>query len=47
MLAYANRHGRAFLGSHLEAWLKESSRDGSGDDISLALGLRRGTLRKD
>jgi hypothetical protein len=47
MLAYANGHGRAFLGNHLESWLKESSRDGSGDDITLALGLRRGTLRRD
>jgi hypothetical protein len=42
LLAYAQRHGRAFLAHHLGAWLRESSRDGSGDDISVALALRRG-----
>jgi hypothetical protein len=46
MLAYANDRGHDFLGRHIESWLKESSRDGSGDDISLALGIRRGALKK-
>jgi len=46
MLAYANDRGHDFLGRHIESWLKESSRDGSGDDISLALGIRRGGLKR-
>jgi hypothetical protein len=46
MLAYAHDHGHDFLSHNIEGWLKESSRDGSGDDISLALGIRPGALRK-
>ena len=41
LLRYARDRGSRFLASHLGAWLHDSSRDGSGDDISVALGLRR------
>jgi hypothetical protein len=41
LLRYAKERGSRFLASHLGAWLHDSSRDGSGDDISVALGLRR------
>jgi serine/threonine protein phosphatase PrpC len=41
LLQYAQDRGRGFLNAHLGAWLHDSSRDGSGDDISVALGLRR------
>ncbi len=41
LLLYARDRGRGFLDAHLGAWLHDSSRDGSGDDISVALGLRR------
>jgi hypothetical protein len=41
LLQYARDRGSRFLASHLGAWLHDSSRDGSGDDISVALGLRR------
>jgi len=41
LLRYAQDRGSGFLASHLGAWLHDSSRDGSGDDISVALGLRR------
>ena len=41
LLRYARERGRGFLNAHLGAWLHDSSRDGSGDDISVALGLRR------
>jgi hypothetical protein len=44
LLHYAHERGRDFLAEHLGAWLHDSSRDGSGDDISVALGLRRGAL---
>jgi len=43
LLGYARQHGNHFLAEHLGAWLHDSSRDGSGDDISVALGLRRHT----
>ena len=45
LLTYAKERGRTFVAQHLEAWLRQSSRDGSGDDISVALGLRRAALR--
>jgi hypothetical protein len=41
LLHYARDRGDGFLANHLGAWLHDSSRDGSGDDISVALGLRR------
>jgi hypothetical protein len=41
LLRYAKDRGSRFLASHLGAWLHDASRDGSGDDISVALGLRR------
>lgn len=44
LLHYAHDRGLRFLAEHLEAWLHDSSRDGSGDDITIALALRRGTL---
>jgi hypothetical protein len=45
LLAYAHDRGRHFLAEHLEAWLHDSSRDGSGDDITVALAIRSDTLR--
>jgi hypothetical protein len=44
LLHYAHDRGRGFLAEHLEAWLHDSSRDGSGDDITVALAIRRGAL---
>ncbi len=41
LLHYARDRGTRFLSQHLGAWLHDSSRDGSGDDISVALALRR------
>ena len=43
LLTYADHHGAAFVGSHLRDWLGESSREGSGDDITVALAARRRT----
>ena len=42
LLDYARDRGTGFLAEHLGAWLHNSSRDGSGDDITVALALRRG-----
>jgi hypothetical protein len=44
LLHYAHDRGSGFLAEHLEAWLHDSSRDGSGDDITVALAIRRGAL---
>ena len=44
LLAYAHERGHDFLDRHLAAWLHDSSRDGSGDDITVAMAIRRGTL---
>lgn len=41
LLNYARTNGNHFLAEHIGAWLHDSSRDGSGDDITVALGLRR------
>jgi serine/threonine protein phosphatase PrpC len=46
LLKYARERGRTFVAQHLEAWLHQSSCDGSGDDISVALALRRVALRQ-
>ncbi len=40
LLHYARDRGSHFLAEHLGAWLHDSSRDGSGDDIRVALCLR-------
>jgi hypothetical protein len=40
LLAYTRRHGAAFVGENLAGWLRESSRDGSGDDITVGLAVR-------
>jgi serine/threonine protein phosphatase PrpC len=40
LLNYSRRHGATFVGQNLAGWLKESSRDGSGDDITVGLAVR-------
>jgi hypothetical protein len=40
MLNYVYSHGIALVGEMLEEWLRESSQDGSGDDITVGLALR-------
>jgi hypothetical protein len=40
ILAYLQSHGVPFVSEMLEQWLRESSRDGSGDDITVGLALR-------
>ena len=44
LLAYLQSHGITFVNDHLEQWLRESSRDGSGDDITVGLAARSPTL---
>ena len=44
-LTYLREHGPALVGEHLGEWLHESSRDGSGDDITVGLAMRLNTLR--
>jgi serine/threonine protein phosphatase PrpC len=46
LLAYTRRHGSVFVGKNLSRWLYESSRDGSGDDITVGLAMRA-TARTD
>jgi hypothetical protein len=41
LLAYAQERGTAFIAGQLPDWLRESSREGSGDDITVALAVRR------
>jgi hypothetical protein len=41
LLAYLRSHGIAFVNGHLTEWLRDSSRDGSGDDITVGLAARR------
>jgi len=43
-LAYMRQQGTEFVGSNLEEWLRESSRDGSGDDITVGLAVRTPAL---
>jgi serine/threonine protein phosphatase PrpC len=45
LLSYSRERGRGFVKEHLGSWLRQSSRDGSGDDITVALALRRSALR--
>jgi len=40
LLAYTQRHGAVFVDKNLGKWLRESSRDGSGDDITVGLAVR-------
>jgi len=40
ILKYLKSHGVAFVGEMLEQWLRESSQDGSGDDITVGLAVR-------
>jgi len=44
LLAYLRSRGIAFVNEHLQEWLRESSRDGSGDDITVGLATRRRRL---
>lgn len=39
-LFYLRSHGADFVGDKLEEWLRESSHDGSGDDITVSLAAR-------
>jgi Protein phosphatase 2C len=39
-LSYLRAEGSAFVGEKLESWLRQSSRDGSGDDITVGLAAR-------
>jgi hypothetical protein len=41
LLAYARERGTTFIASQLPGWLQESSREGSGDDITVALAVRK------
>ena len=43
-LSYLREHGAGFVGEKLEEWLRESSRDGSGDDITVGLAVRAHAL---
>ena len=43
MLAYLRSHGVAVVGEMLDGWLRESSQDGSGDDITVGLAVRSET----
>jgi serine/threonine protein phosphatase PrpC len=45
-LEYLDEGGPAFVQEKLEEWLRESSRDGSGDDISVGLAVRLNALRR-
>ncbi|HUB66369.1 MAG TPA: PP2C family serine/threonine-protein phosphatase [Candidatus Methylacidiphilales bacterium] len=44
LLTYLRQHGAVFVHNNLARWLRESSRDGSGDDISVGLGVRMAAL---
>jgi hypothetical protein len=44
LLGYFRAHGSAFVRDNIADWLSESSRDGSGDDITVGLAVRRGAL---
>jgi serine/threonine protein phosphatase PrpC len=45
IFAYLREHGAGFIQGNLEGWLRESSRAGSGDDITVGLAVRNGSLR--
>ena len=40
LLAYLRADGIGYVGENLGEWLRESSRDGSGDDITVGLVAR-------
>ena len=44
-LDYLRAEGVAFVGEKLEEWLRQSSRDGSGDDITVGLAVRPDVFR--
>jgi len=44
LLAYLRLEGIDYLGEELTRWLRESSQDGSGDDITVGLAARPGAL---
>ena len=39
-LSYLRAEGSGFVGEKLEEWLRQSSQDGSGDDITVGLAAR-------
>jgi hypothetical protein len=43
-LAYLRAEGTHFVGGKLEEWLRQSSHDGSGDDITVGLAVRTNAL---
>jgi hypothetical protein len=43
-LSYLRENGTDFVGEKLEEWLRQSSYDGSGDDITVGLAVRANTL---
>jgi hypothetical protein len=43
-LSYLRDEGTHFVGEKLEEWLRQSSHDGSGDDITVGLAVRTNTL---
>jgi hypothetical protein len=45
LLSYTRERGTRFVASQLTDWLAESSRDGSGDDISVALAVRSSMVK--
>jgi hypothetical protein len=45
LLVYLRSHGIDFVGQMLGDWLRESSHDGSGDDITVGLAVRPGAGR--
>lgn len=44
LLSYLRSQGLDFVGKNLEEWLRESSQDGSGDDITVGLAARANAL---
>jgi hypothetical protein len=44
-LAYLRHGGTRFVAEKLEPWLRESSRNGSGDDITMGLAVRINAIR--
>ena len=44
-LSYMRAEGTGFVGEKLEEWLRQSSHDGSGDDITVGLAVRTNALR--
>jgi hypothetical protein len=43
-LEYLRKEGTQFVGQKLEEWLRQSSHDGSGDDITVGMAVRTNTL---